>query len=386
MTDEISNAQADAVFSKVSNFTQDKLVISGVPVTMPSANDMDTNAFGLAANQFISKVLLAADNVYFNTAPDGSHYPNLKNLPWLYGNSSLNPYFNEHLSGLNKIFASDGVTPAQTAIDGVVDSASAISWLEGPYGAHIYGVLLADMQTAYTTFDSFKSGTKVLNTPNLVVIDAPASLFDHDMSFYGGTFGHTTFQIKDSAANILAHIDALNAHPSQVDSIVFTDSTVFVDGAGGQMLDASTHNVFKINAALGANPSVVMDTLNGWSGDDVIQYSSLLKVVQNTAPAGTGLAHIDSAGYATFSNNNETLDQQIMDVEAALADVSANGSHEAGIVVKWNGAGADDSNSYVLITGNHSSPVNATHDQLIKIVGVDASHVQVAAGLLVHHS
>ena len=384
MTGVISNAQVDAVFRKVSNWTQDKIVISGVPVTMPSANDMDTNAFGLAANQSVSKVLLAADNVYFNTAPDGSHFPNLKNLPWLYGNSSLNPYFNEQLSGLNKIFASDGVTPAQTAISGVVDSASAISLLKGAYGAHIYGVQLADMQTAYTTFDSFRAGTKVLNTPNLVVIDTPANLFDHGMSFYGGTFVNTTFQIKDSAANILAHIDALNEHPSQVDSIVFTDDTILVNGAGGQILDASNYDVFKISAAIGENSSVVMHTLNGWSDDDVIQYSSLMKVVQTTAPADTGMAHIDSAGYATFANNNATLDQQIMDVEAALSHLGTNGSHEGGIMVKWDGAGADTNNSYVFITGNHPSPTDATHDQLIKIVGVDSSQVQIAAGLVVH--
>jgi hypothetical protein len=170
----------------------------------------------------------------------------------------------------------------------------------------------------------------------------------------------------------------------KIDSIVFTDDTILVDGAGGQILDASTYDVFKINAALGANPSDVMTTLHGWSNDDVIQYSSLLKVVQTTAPAGTGMAHIDSAGYATFANNNETLDQQIMDVEAALSHLGANGSHEAGIAVKWDGVGADANNSYVFITGNHASPTDATHDQLIKIVGVDSSQVQIAAGLVVH--
>jgi hypothetical protein len=381
MTQSTPLSVIDTIFSKVSNWTANKIVISGVPVTMPTANSMDSNAFGLAASQYVSKVTLAADNVYFNTDQNGSHFPNFKNLPWI-----SKQFIDFYPSAIDKIFASDGITPAQTAITGVADSASAISLLEGSHSSHIYGVQLADMQTAYTTFDSFKTGMKVLGTTaNLVVIDTPASLFDHEMSYYGGTFSHTTFQIKDSAANIHAHIEALNAHPSQVDSIVFTDPTTSVASSGGLMLDGSNgHSVFKINAALAANPTIAIDTLNGWSGDDVIQYSSLLKIVQNTASAGTGMAHIDSNGYATFVSNSESLDQQIMDVEGALA--SSNGLPQAGTVVKWDGSGADANNSFVLITGNHATAGDTSHDQVIKIVGVDASHVQVAAGVVVHHS
>jgi hypothetical protein len=353
------------------------MVITGVPVVQMGDNRIGTFAMGAAASQYVSKVLLAQENIYSNPDLNGNNISNYNNLPWMDYS-----YLTTFPGALDKIFAADGITPAITTILGVPDSAVAINLLKDP---HIFGVRLADMQTAFTTYALYADHTvNSLGGTKLVVIDSPANVFEQNLSntIYGT---NTKFQIKDSAENIHAHIDALNAHPSQVDSIVFTDPTTTVASSGGLMLDGSNgHSVFEISAALAANPTIAIDTLNGWSGDDVIQYSSLLKVVQNTAPAGTGMAHIDSNGYATFVSNSESLNQQIMDVEGALA--SSNGLPQAGTVVKWYGSGADANNSFVLITGNHATAGDTSHDQVIKIVGVDASHVQVAAGVVVHHS
>jgi hypothetical protein len=364
------------LFSKISNLDPSGIVINNVPVTMPSSNNMKSNAFGLASFPYVSKVVLAADNVYFNTNPDGSHIPNFNHLPWV-----SKEFIDMYPNALSKIFASDGITPAVTAVTGVSDAVSAMSLLQGSLGSHLYGAVLADQSMSFTTYASFMHGTKAIGSSNLTVIDTPANAFNLGNLW---TAVHTTFQVKDSAANIHAQIESLNNHQAQIDSIVFTDPVTAVSGAGGQSLDGSNgHSIFEFSATQ-SNAVGMSNTLTGWSNDDVIEYSQLMKVVQSAGPASAGIAHIDSSGYATFANNNENLTQQILDVEGALAH--AQGTPQAGTVVKWDGSGADAGNSYVLITGNHANPTDSSHDQVIKIVGVDASHSQIAAGVVVHHN
>jgi hypothetical protein len=210
----------------------------------------------------------------------------------------------------------------------------------------------------------------------------------------GGMSGNVTYeytdglQIIDSVNHFVSNISQYDSQvqAGNVSSIQFTDNLTIVDLTGNQIINGTSGNdVFVVsspNSYADVNQSI--DTLYNFADNDVIQYSRLLKIGANGAVATPGSAHIDARnGLANFASDNESLNQQIADVEAAL---SQSGAPTAGTVVKWDGSGADANNSFVLITGNHTSPTDTSHDQVIKIVGVDASHVQVAAGVVVHHT
>ena len=100
-------------------------------------------------------------------------------------------------------------------------------------------------------------------------------------------------------------------------------------------------------------------------------------MVNNSAGAASGIAVINSvSGGATFDPSDISLQQKIVAVENAITVNPAN--FNAGNVALW----ANGSDSYVFIS-DAVSGVSAG-DNLIKLVGVDISHLSVINGAIVY--
>jgi hypothetical protein len=82
----------------------------------------------------------------------------------------------------------------------------------------------------------------------------------------------------------------------------------------------------------------------------------------------------------SFAGGPSDLDHQIMAVEQAIS--AANDPNHAHAAI-WENNG----DTYVLMQGaNGVSPQGATpNEAVVKIVGVDSSHVALDHGVIVHH-
>ena len=100
----------------------------------------------------------------------------------------------------------------------------------------------------------------------------------------------------------------------------------------------------------------------------------------NTGPSSAGLASINAqTGLVTFDPADQSsLQNEIAAVENAIA---AAGTPAVGHFAKWDKGG----DTYILVTDNHSGSTASTGDDLVKLVGVDSSHIQLLAGVAVAH-
>ena len=115
-----------------------------------------------------------------------------------------------------------------------------------------------------------------------------------------------------------------------------------------------------------------------WGDGDMIKYSSSLVVGGSAADAVSGTASINqTTGVASFNVADDTLIEQINAVENALYGTGS----QVGQFAEWSNGG----NTYVLITdGTHTSSAIDDGDILVKLVGVDTSHVMLDQGHLIY--
>ena len=103
----------------------------------------------------------------------------------------------------------------------------------------------------------------------------------------------------------------------------------------------------------------------------------------SSTSAISGTAAINqSTGLANFASSDDTIAEEI----AAIEQSFANGGHAAGNFAEWT----DNGNTYVLIADGHTGSLDAhgvsIGDTLIKLVGVDSSHVSFSNGNLAYHA
>ncbi|MBT8605609.1 hypothetical protein G6677_03885, partial [Polynucleobacter paneuropaeus] len=132
-----------------------------------------------------------------------------------------------------------------------------------------------------------------------------------------------------------------------------------------------------LSGSYGPSATNFMSILN-WGGSDNIQYSSPLSVTGFNGTAVAGKASIASSGLTTFYGSDTTLAQQIQAAEAAIHAV---GPSAAGHIAYWDNNGS----TYVLITGDNNAAGNTVsmNDDLVKLVGIDHTHVALSVGHLI---
>ena len=119
--------------------------------------------------------------------------------------------------------------------------------------------------------------------------------------------------------------------------------------------------------------------ISHFTGQDKISFASQaitpLVIQGNVASSSAGLAHIEkTTGVATFSGSDNTLALQIVAVEKAISQTSAS----QGAIALWNN-GLD---SYAFISD--SSKGVTAGDDLIKLTGVDVSHLHLVNGIITY--
>ena len=173
--------------------------------------------------------------------------------------------------------------------------------------------------------------------------------------------------------NLLAKSNPVVAF--KVDLPVLTSSSqVFdVDGANG-------HINFILHSKTTGTPSDTnFGVISHFTGQDKISFASQaitpLVIQGNVASSSAGLAHIEkTTGVATFSGSDNTLALQIVAVEKAISQTSAS----QGAIALWNN-GLD---SYAFISD--SSKGVTAGDDLIKLTGVDVSHLHLVNGIITY--
>ena len=211
--------------------------------------------------------------------------------------------------------------------------------------------------------------------------------------------GNYHLAVSDSGDNVLTnladlHTQLLNGHISSISltkapTKTITASQFMADkdvlnkivGTLNINIDATSakHDKLDFSANVHGAPSAShYDSIKGWNVGDAISYSDvsgknivLTSVVHKGATVGT--AAIAANGVATFDSKANTEALKIDAVENALGLAS---THKAGQFAIW----ADGANTEVLIRdGSHSMPAKisaiSTGDELIQLVGVNASHV-----------
>ena len=218
----------------------------------------------------------------------------------------------------------------------------------------------------------------------------------------------TSISVSDTAANILTNLATLQADASHITSITASDSNplnitaaqLVSDATALAKLTGDTINVtniptgsaqtlvgsdgdlnfhFAINMP-GSPSATKFDSITGWTGNDVISFTSALKVAGFSGTAQAGEASINgTTGLVTFNASDNTLALELAAVEKAIANGSNSTAVAAGDVAMW----ANGSNTFVLITGAHTGTAIGANDTLIELVGVSTSHVALHSGTVV---
>ena len=145
------------------------------------------------------------------------------------------------------------------------------------------------------------------------------------------------------------------------------------DGSAGDLTFDFSQN------STGAPSSTNYGSIINWNGHDTISFSSLLNVVGNQEAASSGIGHIDSVtGLVTFDSSDTSLQQEINAAEAAIAAANTPAS---GHFAKWD----NGSNTFVLITDNHTGSSVSSGDNLVELIGVTSDHIQILNGIIVAH-
>ena len=248
--------------------------------------------------------------------------------------------------------------------------------------------------------------TIVSNTYTLKITDVLAA----DVSAVLANPLVTSIAVTDSSSLISTQLDALQTNYQHITAITFSDAptslaisptqlstdvnilnlisasnpTILFDvdlGTSGSISNLDTTNgninlIFNPNTT-GTPTDTNFASINHFSANDEISFSTDLSVVNNSAGAASGIALIDTdSGMATFDPSDVSLEQEIVAVENAITANPAN--FDTGNVALW----ANGSDSYVFIS-DAVSGVSAG-DNLIKLVGVDISHLSVINGAIVY--
>ena len=220
----------------------------------------------------------------------------------------------------------------------------------------------------------------------------------------------TSISVTDDSNLISTQLDALQVNYQHITAITFLDAptglainptqlstdanilnlisasnpTILFDvdlGSSGSIsnLDAANGHInliFNPNTT-GTPTDANFASINHFSANDEISFTTDLSVVNNSVGAAPGIAVINSvSGVATFDPSDISLQQKILAVENAITANPAN--FDAGNVALWS----NGSDSYAFIS-DAVSGVSAG-DNLIKLVGVDVSHLSVVNGAIVY--
>ena len=224
-------------------------------------------------------------------------------------------------------------------------------------------------------------------------------------------FNINGLSVSDTSANIIANLDNLETNITALNAIIVNDNKFSM----AITLDQLTNDIDVLNFMSKANPAFTYNVnipvstpidVNGanghinfilhpnstgtptdinfgsitqFTGQDKISFDApstkVLIVKGSTAPAVTGLAHIDStSGLATFSQSDSTLGVQINAVENALSQAGTT----LGNVAFWE----KGLNSYVFISD--ATPGVTAGDNLIQLIGVDVSHLHLVNGAITY--
>jgi hypothetical protein len=233
-------------------------------------------------------------------------------------------------------------------------------------------------------------GSYILNITSATVADLAALAADTHVA---------AIAISDTAANIKLNLATLENYSSLISSIVVNDGGVIpltkldidqdqlqsYENVLSHITNADLSFNFSTNN-LGSNISdsqfySIANSL--WGDGETINYTTALAVGGSSASAISGTASINQlSGLVSFANDDHTLAEEIAAIEKSFV----NGGHAAGNFAEWT----DNGNTYVLIADGHTGLIDAhgvsSGDTLIKLVGVDSTHVSFSNGNLAYHA
>jgi hypothetical protein len=272
---------------------------------------------------------------------------------------------------VTQISLSDNAPIAITA-DQLSTDADALAKISGTYTLNLSGVATANLATDYANTHISK----------MTVNDTAANIVANLATLQTDVSKITSITVSDSnpinitAAQLTADATALGKISGAMINVtgITTGSAQTLSGSLG---DVNFH--FGINMP-GTPSATKYDVINGWSGSDVISFSSPLHVVGSSAAAVKGMASINATtGLATFNSADNTLALQLAAVEKAIANGSSTASVAAGDVAMW----ANGANTFVLMTGAHTGTAVGANDTLIELVGVNTAHVALSGGTVI---
>jgi hypothetical protein len=434
--DTVANTYAALVTANPASF-EAQLAADFVGVTKLAShvqiNDTVANLEAAYDNGYLAQMVTVANSFFTNANPGASNYGLDVRITDTVANINALIYSGKY-APLNGLVGSYIVTDTAANLVAAFNNgnwSTAIDLANNIVAQDTYANILANQALLFNWSQSNNNGveaTKVIFT-DLAGADASHPLivapgysyngllptFDFSSAGFTGAVTVTEIGLSQTAAQTLA-TQALISNVYAGEMFTLTDTVgkkVVIDvltsdgnyGTYGNPADPYGTDLFnfvlpsngnvgntKINLAADANllwssigPSATnfISILN-WGGTDNIQYTGALSVVGFSGVAISGKASIAASGWATFNAADTTLDQQIHAVEAAI---HAGGAGAAGHVAYWDNGG----NTYALITGDTNTATNtiSMHDDLVKLVGVDHTHVQLGAGatagLLIAH-
>lgn len=283
----------------------------------------------------------------------------------------------------------------------LTDSPATLTISEAQLNRDSSALALITSTGSFTINDlTFTTNTYTLKITNVLAADIPIILANPLV---------TSIFITDDSNEISTHLDVLQANIQDITAITFSDiptsltispTELITDANVLNLISSSNPNIL-FNIDLGALGSVSnIDTANGninlifnpnttgtpsainfesinhFSNHDKISFSTDLSVVNNSAGTDLGIAVIDTnTGIATFDPSDISLQQQIVAVENAI---TLDSTPVAGNTALW----MNGSDSYAFITDTELGVSGG--DNLIKFVGVDASHLSVVNGAIIY--
>ncbi|APB98221.1 hypothetical protein [Polynucleobacter asymbioticus] len=272
---------------------------------------------------------------------------------------------------VTQILLSDNVPIAITAGQLSTD-ASALAKISGAYTLNVSGVATANIATDYAN----------THVSKMTINDTAANIVTNLATLQTDVSKITSITVSDSNSISIAAAQ-LSADATALAKIsgAMINVTGITSGSA-QTLSGSLGDVnFHFDIKMPGTPSATkFDVINGWTGNDVMSFSSSLHIVGSSAAAVKGVASINATtGLATFNSADNTLALQLAAVEKAIAFGSANTAVAAGDVAMW----ANGANTFVLMTGAHTGTAVGASDTLIELVGVNTAHVALSGGTVI---
>ena len=267
------------------------------------------------------------------------------------------------------------------------DGADTLTLATGATGTFTMG---NDSDTLDITAGANLTGATVTGVETLVVdgnvITVDQAFLSND-STYNISGGNATITATGISAADMSNVTYAGGNTTGVDLTAAATGSTMVGTSNADRLTAG-NGVDNLTGGAGAD---VLEFGNGGGGasvaaliaaadivtgfgsaSDIIDWDATLVLDASGVISAAGKASIAANGTVTFNAADDTLTEQIIAVEASLADASSN--NVDGTICNWTNGG----NTYVYISdGTDGVSVN---DQLIKLVGATAGAITITGG------